>query len=67
MEPFDNDHELEQKNSAEVLRMNTVDVMDLGEEETDTSPNDFSTTDDFSLPQEHNVSHHTRDSPLLLV
>ncbi|KAJ4916417.1 Phosphoinositide phosphatase SAC1 [Raphanus sativus] len=38
MEPFDNDHELEQKNSAEVLRMNTVDVMDMGEEETDTSP-----------------------------
>ncbi|KAL1224472.1 Phosphatidylinositol-3-phosphatase SAC1 [Cardamine amara subsp. amara] len=32
MEPFENDHELEQ-NSAEVLRMNTVDVMDIGEAE----------------------------------
>lgn len=34
MEPFENDHELEQ-NSAEVLRMNTVDVMDIGEAETE--------------------------------
>lgn len=32
MEPFENDRELEQ-NSAEVLRMNTVDVMDIGEAE----------------------------------
>ncbi|CAF2046132.1 unnamed protein product [Brassica napus] len=35
MEPFDNDHELEQ-NSAEVLCMNTVDVMDIEEEEEET-------------------------------
>uniref|UniRef100_M4E6W9 Uncharacterized protein n=1 Tax=Brassica campestris TaxID=3711 RepID=M4E6W9_BRACM len=35
MEPFDNDHELQQ-NSAEVLRMNTVDVMDTEEEEEET-------------------------------
>lgn len=34
MEPFENDHELEQ-NFAEVLRMNTVDVMDIEEEETE--------------------------------
>ncbi|WZZ10772.1 hypothetical protein YC2023_096693 [Brassica napus] len=34
MEPFENDHELE-LNSAEVLRMNTVDVMDIGEEESE--------------------------------
>ncbi|CAN6873616.1 unnamed protein product [Brassica oleracea var. botrytis] len=35
MEPFENDHELEQK-YAEVLRMTTVDVMDnMGEEETE--------------------------------
>ncbi|KAH0878260.1 hypothetical protein HID58_065654 [Brassica napus] len=32
--PFDNDHELEQS-SAEVLHMNTVDVIDIGEEETE--------------------------------
>ncbi|CAN6887200.1 unnamed protein product [Brassica oleracea] len=33
MEPFDNDHELEQS-SAEVLHMNTV-YIDIGEEETE--------------------------------
>lgn len=34
MEPFENDHELEQ-DFAEVVRMNTVDVMDIGEDETE--------------------------------
>nr|AAF18517.1 Hypothetical protein [Arabidopsis thaliana] len=34
MEPFENDHEFEQ-NFAEVLRMNTIDVMDIEEEETE--------------------------------